>query len=107
MSEPFADLRASGKPAADVKRFYRTSGQLDTLAHVVQVATEARVLAARHGTDLEAANLAALAHDLAAVVPVAGFCVSRPARGKVHNALNSAIICLALGLTVGTWRFRK
>ncbi len=71
MTEIFADLRASGKPAADVKRFYRTSGRLDTLAHVVQVAAEAQVLAARHGVDLEATNLAALAHDLAAVVPVA------------------------------------
>lgn len=70
MTETFADLIPSGKLTADVKRFYRTSSRLDTLAHVEQVATEARALAARHGADGEAANLAALAHDLAAVVPV-------------------------------------
>jgi len=70
MTETSASLRASGKPAVDVKHFYQTSGRLDILAHVVQVAAEARVLAARHDADVEAANLAALAHDLAAGVPV-------------------------------------
>jgi predicted HD superfamily hydrolase involved in NAD metabolism len=66
----FAALSPGGDPAVDVEQFYRTAGRLDTLAHVCQVATEARELAGPVGADDAAANLAALAHDLAAVVPV-------------------------------------
>ena len=69
MIDHFEKLVQSGDPAADLERFYRAMERLDTLAHVSQVAAEARVLAARHGADRQAANLAALAHDLAAVVP--------------------------------------
>ena len=72
MRDYFAKLRPSGNPAVDVQRFYRDAGRLDTLAHVTQVAAEARVLATRHGADREATLLAALAHDLAAVVPESG-----------------------------------
>ena len=68
MTDYFEKLRPSGNPAADVERFYRAVDRLDTLAHVTQVAAEARSLAAQHGADRGAANLAALAHDLAAVV---------------------------------------
>ena len=67
----FEKLWQSGDPAADLERFYRAVDRLDTLAHVTQVAAEARVLATQHGADRQAANLAALAHDLAAVVPAA------------------------------------
>ena len=70
MTDYFVDLTPSGDPAADVQRFYRTVGRLDTLAHVSQVAVEAEDMAKRLGADRAAANLAALAHDLAAVVPV-------------------------------------
>lgn len=70
MTDYFAELIASGDPAVDVQRFYQSAGRRDTLDHVRRVAVEARALAERHGLDVAAANLAALAHDLAAVVPV-------------------------------------
>ena len=66
----FTELTSSSDPATDVERFYRMVGRLDTLAHVTLVAAEARALAEQFGLDLATANLAALAHDLAAVVPV-------------------------------------
>jgi predicted HD superfamily hydrolase involved in NAD metabolism len=68
--DPFAALVRSGDPAADVQPVYKAVGLSDTLAHVQQVAAEARALAVRHGVDVEAANLAALSHDLGAAVPV-------------------------------------
>lgn len=67
----FEQLVSSGDPAADVRRFYAVAGRQDTLEHVTQVAAVARTLAEQHGADVAAAELAALAHDLAAVVPVA------------------------------------
>lgn len=70
MTNYFASLFPGGDLAADVERFYRAAGRLDTLAHATQVADEARALAGRYGADETAAHLAALAHDLAAVVPV-------------------------------------
>jgi predicted HD superfamily hydrolase involved in NAD metabolism len=71
VTDYFAALSPSGDPAVDVEQFYRATGRLDTLAHVKQVATKARELAVQVGADHAAANLAALAHDLAAVVPAA------------------------------------
>jgi predicted HD superfamily hydrolase involved in NAD metabolism len=71
MIDHFEKLEQSGAPAADLERFYRAVDRLDTLAHVTKVAAEARVLAAQYGADRGAANLAALAHDLAAAVPAA------------------------------------
>lgn len=71
MTDYFAALRPSGDPAVYVEQFYRATGRLDTLAHVKKVATEATELAVQVGADRAAANLAALAHDLAAVVPTA------------------------------------
>jgi predicted HD superfamily hydrolase involved in NAD metabolism len=71
MIDYFTELLSSVDPAADVQRFYGAVGRLDTLAHVTGVAAESRKLAERHGADVDAATLAALAHDLAAVVPVA------------------------------------
>ena len=71
MTDYFDKLHSSGDPVVDVERFYRAVDRLDTLAHVTRVAAEARILAAQHGTDLQTANLAAWAHDLAAVVPAA------------------------------------
>ena len=70
MKDYFAALSQSGDPVVDVAQFYRTAGRLDTLAHVSQVAVEARALASEVGADSAAVELAALAHDLAAVVPV-------------------------------------
>lgn len=71
MIDYFADLAAGDDPAADVLRFYQATGREDTLAHVRVVAVEAQALAKHHGADMHASRLAALAHDLAAVVPVA------------------------------------
>jgi HD superfamily phosphohydrolase YqeK len=70
MIDYFSGLVSSGDPAADVQHFYRVTGREEMLAHVTLVAAEARALAQRHGADVHAAHLAALAHDLAAVVPV-------------------------------------
>jgi len=67
----FAELGPTGDLAADVRRFYQAADRLDTLAHVTGVAKEAVDLAAQYGADCATANLAALAHDLAAVVPAA------------------------------------
>jgi len=71
MTDYFARLTYSGDPAADGQRFYRAVGKLDTLAHVTAVAAAAGQLAVRHGADPGAVHLAALAHDLAAIVPTA------------------------------------
>ena len=71
MIDYFEKLSPSGDPVADVRYFYRAMGRSDTLSHVTQVAAEALALVERVGADREAANLAALAHDLAAVVPAA------------------------------------
>jgi predicted HD superfamily hydrolase involved in NAD metabolism len=71
MTDYFEELTPSGDPVSDVQRFHKDVNLIDTLAHVKQVAAEARALAVRHNADVEAANLAALAHDLAAVMPVA------------------------------------
>jgi predicted HD superfamily hydrolase involved in NAD metabolism len=70
MIDYFVALTPSGDPVSDLQRFYQDAGLSGTLAHVTHVAAEARALAVRHSADVEAANLAALAHDLAAVVPV-------------------------------------
>jgi predicted HD superfamily hydrolase involved in NAD metabolism len=87
MIDHFAALLPGGDPVAEVVRFYQVSGKLDTLAHVTRVAIEARLLATRYRADADAADLAALAHDMAAVVPVA----KRPAVAaqlgvQVHEA---------------------
>ena len=71
MIDYFVALAPSGDPVLDVQRFYQDADLGGTLAHVTQVAAEAQALAVRHSADVAAANLAALAHDLAAVVPVA------------------------------------
>ena len=70
MIDYFAELSPGGDPGVDVERFYRAVNRLDTLDHVSRVAAEAQHLAKHHGADCAAAHLAALAHDLAAVVPV-------------------------------------
>lgn len=71
MIDYFAELSPPGDPVADVRRFYQAVDRLDTLEHVTAVAKVAVDLAAQHGVDCAKANLAALAHDLAAVVPPA------------------------------------
>jgi dihydroorotate dehydrogenase electron transfer subunit len=69
MSGHFAELSSSGDPALDVKRFYLAVGHRRTLKHVIRVARVAQRLAGCYGADGEAAEFAALAHDLAVAVP--------------------------------------
>ena len=71
MIDYFAELGPAGDPVADVRRFYKTAHRLDTLEHVTAVAKVAVELAVQHGADCAKASLAALAHDLAVVVPLA------------------------------------
>ena len=71
MIDYFAELGSTGDPVADVRRFYQAAKRLDTLEHVTAVAEVAVDLAAQHSVDCAKANLAALAHDLAVVVPPA------------------------------------
>lgn len=110
MTGYFADLTSTSDPAADVECFFRATGRLDTLTHVTLVAEEARLLAARHGADPAATELAALAHDLAAVVPVAvrpavaeamGVTVSQADRAMpalLHGPIAAAALAAKLGL---------
>jgi predicted HD superfamily hydrolase involved in NAD metabolism len=97
MTGHFADLTSTGDPAVDVERFFRAVGRLDILAHVTLVAEEACLLAARHGADLAAAELAALAHDLAAVVPVAVRPAVAEAMGVTVSAADRAMPALLHG----------
>ncbi len=65
----FANLAGTGRPLSDVTRFLEAAGHGVTLAHCQAVAEQARELAARFCVDVGRANLAAVCHDLAAVVP--------------------------------------
>lgn len=110
MTDYFLELNSSGDPAADIRRFYQVMDRIDTLAHVTQVAVEAQELAGRHGVDLAKAHLAALAHDLAAVVPVAempaiaehmGITVSEADRAipmLLHGPIAAAALADKLGI---------
>lgn len=97
MTDYFEKLVQGGDPAADLERFYRAVDRLDTLAHVTQVAVEARVLAAQYGADRQAANLAALAHDLAAVVPAAEMIAVAESMGVQVTGADRAIPLLLHG----------
>ena len=80
-----------------MQQFYRAVGRLDTLAHVTQVAVEALDLAAHVGADFGAANLAALAHDLAAVVPAAEMTAVAEGMGLHVDGADRAIPLLLHG----------
>lgn len=97
MTDYFGKLCSSGNPAADVQRFYRDAGRLDTLAHVTRVAAEARVLATRHSADQEATLLAALSHDLAAVVPESAMIAVAEGLGILVSGANRTILLLLHG----------
>ena len=97
MIDYFEKLDPSGDPAADVQEFYHAVDRLDTLDHVTQVAAEALDLAARVGADLAAANLAALAHDLAAVVPAGEMIAVAEGMGLHMDGADRAIPLLLHG----------
>jgi len=68
-TDPFDRLAAGGDPAAAAERFLIAAGRDDTLDHCRAVAEEAGRLALLYGLDVGRTRLAALIHDLAAVVP--------------------------------------
>jgi hypothetical protein len=70
MIDYFSKLAHANTPKASVQRFYEVAGLHETFTHVTLVADEARSLAAQHSVSDQAAHLAALAHDLAAGIPV-------------------------------------
>jgi predicted HD superfamily hydrolase involved in NAD metabolism len=99
-----------GHAADDVRRFYQDSGRDATWAHVEAVAAEARSLAREYGLDVGAANLAALAHDLAAVVDpddmvevaqrldVRGWETYGAIRGLLHGPITAQVLVERLGI---------
>jgi predicted HD superfamily hydrolase involved in NAD metabolism len=107
----FASLVRSGDPHADVTAFLQGAGRLDTLAHCQAVAAQARVLAERFGVDEERAKLAAICHDLAAVVPhrdavlvaelygLAPDPVERAAPVLLHGPIAAAVLARKLAIT--------
>ncbi|HSR33429.1 MAG TPA: hypothetical protein VLY63_22925 [Anaerolineae bacterium] len=107
MTGYFADLTSTCDPAVDVERFLWAMGRLDTLTHVTRVAEKAHPLAARHGAGPAGAELVALAHDLAAVLPVA----VRPAVTEVRGVSVSQADRIMLALIYldflldNTWRY--
>jgi predicted HD superfamily hydrolase involved in NAD metabolism len=72
-SHYFDSLQSSGNPGKDVAQFLAEAGKIETLAHIRQVVGQARILAAKFGTDMapdmKRAAVAAWCHDMAAVVP--------------------------------------
>jgi predicted HD superfamily hydrolase involved in NAD metabolism len=70
MRHSFEHLVSTGYPIADVRRFLRYTGRLDTLRHVAQIASVGRQLARRFELPVAQADLACTAHDIAAVVPL-------------------------------------
>jgi predicted HD superfamily hydrolase involved in NAD metabolism len=93
----FEKLGPGGDPVVEVQQFYRAVDRLDTLDHVARVAAEARDLAARVGADCAAANLAALAHDLAVVVPAAEMAAVAEGMGLRVDEADRAIPLLLHG----------
>jgi predicted HD superfamily hydrolase involved in NAD metabolism len=87
----FAKLSPGGDPGVDVERFYRAVNRLDTLDHVSRVAAEADKLAVRAGADRAPVHLSALAHDLAAVVPVKEMLAVAEAMGLQVDEADRAI----------------
>ena len=69
----FGALERTGQVKEAVVAFLQGAGKAGTLAHIRQVVTQARILAARFGespeNDMKRAALAAWCHDMAAVVP--------------------------------------
>lgn len=106
----FETLTATGQPVADVRRFLREAGRLDTLRHVSRVAATARKLARRWGIALAQSDVACVAHDLAAVVPFQeivncaeqwGVPLSEADRAipqVIHGAMAAAVLQARLGV---------
>ena len=101
----FANLVSTGDPLADVGVFLGKADRADTLAHCQAVAAQARVLAVRFGV-----SVAAIGHDLAAVVPLeeaAAFAeslglvpdpIERAAPVLLHGPIAAAVLGETLGI---------
>ena len=87
----FKRLTPTGFPVADVRRFLRDVGRLDTLRHVSRVAAVGRRLARRFGVPLMQTDLACTAHDLAAVVPLRDIVAAAGALGVPLSEADRAI----------------
>lgn len=112
MADTYFDaLISTGDVPADVAAFLTGAGKTGTLAHIREVAAEARRLAERFGVDVEAAATAAWCHDLAAVVPRGEIVAVAEAwgvslteadhavPGVIHGPLAAAVVRTCLGIT--------
>lgn len=111
LKQYFATLQPSENPVVTVRRFLLAAGRPDTLRHVSRVAAAGRRLARRCGVPLAQVDLAATAHDLAAVVPLRAIVPVAEALGValsaedraipqvVHGAVAAAVLRQALGVT--------
>ena len=111
LNQYFARLRATGDPVGDVRRFLLAAGRPDTLRHVSRVAAAGRRLARRLSLPLGPSDLAATAHDLAAVVPLRAIVPAAEALGVslsdadraipqvIHGAVAAAVLRQGLGVT--------
>lgn len=110
MTRWFERLTPTGDLVADVRRFLREIGRLDTLRHVSRVAAAGRRLARRCGLSLAQSDLACVAHDLAAVVPLRDVLAAAEAFGVplaeadraipqvVHGPVAAAVLQARLGV---------
>ncbi len=89
--EYFDSLTATGQPVTDVRRFLRAAGRADTLRHVSRVAAAGRKLARRFGVPLAQSDVACVAHDVAAVVPLRAIVACAEQWGAPLSAADRAI----------------
>ncbi|MFB5678346.1 HDIG domain-containing metalloprotein [Paenibacillus terreus] len=69
--EPYVkDLKITGDLEADIKSFFLSHGDPETLDHTLKVANEAEQVAKMYNVDPEKAKQAGLLHDISNVVPV-------------------------------------
>ncbi|MBN2470132.1 MAG: bis(5'-nucleosyl)-tetraphosphatase (symmetrical) YqeK [Anaerolineae bacterium] len=97
----FAGLALAGSVKESVSALLSAAGKQATLAHIRQVVTQARILAARFGespeADMKRAALAAWCHDMAAVVPREGLVPEAERWGVPLSECDRAIPALIHG----------
>lgn len=97
----FASLILTGKVKEAVSEFLTAAGKQTTLAHIRQVVTQARILAAQFADDpepdMKRAARAAWCHDLAAVVPREALIAEAGRWGVPLSACDRAIPALIHG----------
>ncbi len=97
----FAGLILTDKVKTAVSEFLTAAGKQATLAHIRQVVTQARILAAQFADDpepdMKRAACAAWCHDMAAVVPRAALIAEAERWGVALSASDRAIPALIHG----------